>query len=160
MAFWNGRVRRSRLARWLEGRGELAKALSLAKRDAEAIARKAHELLETEDFHSALRLYDLMLELWPESRAFQAHLGRGAAYQMLGRLDEAERAYALALAIDPSSCHARLNRAEVRLIRGDAVSARTDLDLAKPILTSSRGDKRLRERFEALSAASSPARGG
>jgi Flp pilus assembly protein TadD len=115
-----------RLDRWLRGETSLGRLLRLKDRDRDDLASQAYRRVEAEQFDAALRLFELLGRLWPESGT-SARLGQGVCAQRLGDFTEAERAYDEVLGAEPRNPYARANRAEVRLLTGRREAARADL---------------------------------
>lgn len=74
------------------------------------------------------RVVDGCTTLIAEQKAPKAwmHFNRGLAYKVLGRLQEAERDYSRAIAIDARYAAAYTNRANVRLLLNDTKGALAD----------------------------------
>ncbi len=117
-----------RLARWLRGRSTLAALLGLGESDRADLLWYASRVAGARAADDALRLYDLLGLLWPEDEP-SVLLGRGVCLQLRGALDEAERAYDAVLLTQPDNIYARVNRAEVRLLKGQNQAACDDLTL-------------------------------
>ncbi len=119
---------RGRVRRWLRDRAGLAALLGLPARDREVLAWQAHRRLARGATGDAEPLYRAILALWPDSA--EAATGLGACLQSRGDLAGAEACYSDAIALDPASPFALVDRAEVRLLLGRPLDAGRDLDLA------------------------------
>jgi tetratricopeptide (TPR) repeat protein len=138
-----------RLARWLRGRSTLAALLGLSGSDRADLLWYASRRVSKKSPDDALRLYDLLLLLWPGDDP-SVLLGRGVCLQLRGDLAEAERAYDAVLEAEPDSIHARANRAEVRLLQGLTQGARDDLTRAVAAIADQRAPAPLRRRVHEL----------
>jgi tetratricopeptide (TPR) repeat protein len=139
----------ARLTGWLSGRSTLASVLRLSEVDRDDLLWHAEKLVATKAYEDAQRLYDLTLILWPDAAA-TAGLGRAVCLQLQGSLDEAEHAYDDILSTEPGNVHARVNRAEVYLLKGRVQAAGDDLARAEAALTSGKQPDALRQRVERL----------
>ncbi|MBL9038326.1 MAG: tetratricopeptide repeat protein [Archangium sp.] len=96
----------------------LAQQLGFSAEDADQLCRFGCELASAGQLDDARVMFEGVLTLNPFDAVTRAALG--AVLQECGDIEAAERAYGEALAIDPSTPIARLNRGELRLKRGDA----------------------------------------
>lgn len=107
-----------------------AQQLNVTPELAATVMNRGFDLLEAGDFESALELFEGLRLLNPNDAG--AHAAAGAALHELGRTEEAEGAYDAALAADPRTVLARVNRGELRCARGDR-SGLDDLRFAAAI---------------------------
>jgi len=132
---------RLKLGRFAEAREPLQRAAQFMPREAAAQVNLAGCLSMLGDHQAALAALERAARLRLADAAI-AH-NRGRALEALGRLDEAERAYDEALAIDHRLQPALTARADLLAARGDWMGALADLDMA---LVTRPGDVDLRLR--------------
>jgi len=132
---------RLKLGRFAEAREPLERAAKFLPKDAAAQVNLAGCLIVLSEHAAALVALERAKRLKPGDATIAHNQGR--ALQALGRVEEAERAYDEALAIDHRLMPALSARASLLAARGDWLGALADLDRA---LTSRPDDPHLRLR--------------
>ena len=132
---------RLKLGRFAEAREPLERAAKFLPKDAAAQVNLAGCLIVLSEHAAALVALERAKRLKPGDATIAHNQGR--ALQALGRVEEAERAYDEALAIDHRLMPALSARANLLAARGDWLGALADLDRA---LTSRPDDPHLRLR--------------
>lgn len=95
-----------------------AEDFGVTREQALAIAAKGFDLLESGDAEGARVVFSGLVFLNPADAT--AHAALGTALYELGRYEEAEAAYELALTLRSDAHLARVNRGAIRCRRGDA----------------------------------------
>ncbi len=149
---FSSRIRRGRLDRWLSGDDEPARVLPLSSMERDDLVWEAYQRFEKGRSEEALVVFDLVLALWPKTGREQALLGKAAALQSLGKLQAADDLYSSHLELFPHSEHARINRAEVRLLLDRKDLAHVDLKHALLALEHSTDGQVLIDRAKRLLA--------
>ena len=80
----------------------------IVSKDIKKMLEQAFEYADNENFHDALRLYDLALKEEPEN--IGALVDKGATLQNMGRIKLAIKTFDKALAISPKNLDALLNK--------------------------------------------------
>jgi len=132
---------RLKLGRFAEAREPLERAAKFLPKEIAAQINYAGCLTVLGEHEASLWALDRAARLQPDDPVI-AH-NRGRAFEALGRLEEAERAYDSALAVDHRLMPSLIARAGLLEMRGDWMGALADLDMA---LTSRPDDARLRLR--------------
>jgi tetratricopeptide (TPR) repeat protein len=130
-----------KLGRFAEARTPLERAAKFLPKEAAAQINFAGCLAVLGEHEASLWALDRAARLKPDDPAI-AH-NKGRALEALGRLDEAERAYDDALAVDHRLMPALIARSGLLEARGDWMGALADLDMA---LVNRPDDARLRLR--------------
>lgn len=115
--------------------GWIDRALRVAGDDPDALMDKAELLTATDHADAALRLYERILELYPQS--FRAHLGQGLAFAQSGDTAGAQRAWVTAADLGPDDARALINLGILNEDSGDPDRA---LDYFERALVISPGD--------------------
>jgi tetratricopeptide (TPR) repeat protein len=118
------------MARSIQSRAALASVLALMLGSALLLPAAAHADMQA-DCQWAINDPDRVVSacttlLAGRKAAAWMHFNRGLAFKVLGRLDEAERDYSSAIAIDGKYAAAYTNRGNVRLLLNDTAGALAD----------------------------------
>jgi len=132
---------RLKLGRFAEARDPLERAAKFLPREVAAQINYAGCLAVLGEHEASLWALDRAANLKPDDPAI-AH-NKGRALEALGRVEEAERAYDEALAVDHRLMPSLIARAGLLEARGDSMGALADLDMA---LVNRPDDARLRLR--------------
>lgn len=132
---------RLKLGRFAEAREPLERAAQFLPREVAAQTNLAGCLIQLGQHEPALVALAKAARLKPDDAVISLNTGR--ALEALGRIEDAERAYDLALSIDHRLLPALSARADLLAARGEWAGALTDLETA---LVSHPNDPRLRLR--------------
>lgn len=118
-----------------------------------SIAEYAYQQYQQGRFFEAAKLFEALVIFNPYDAYFHSMLG--ACYQMLDNKDLALIEYTSAIELDPNQIQARVNRAELRLQKGEFEPALDDLQRAVEL--DPKGDDPAGVRARALAAATAQA---
>ncbi|HSQ54300.1 MAG TPA: tetratricopeptide repeat protein [Gemmata sp.] len=148
---WNGWITRSRM---FIGRGEARSAVEAAHRAVElhpdsetALVQLAGAAVDGSEYKEAVEAASRLIALNPSSSDHR--LTRASAYFFLEEWDKTEADCRAAIAIHPIQANARFMLAVCRHKRGDAESARQEIDLALKMTPDDEGRTRLAKMYDA-----------
>ena len=127
----------------------LAEIRRYAHADLYAVAELGHQYLFAGALGVAEALFDGLIAVAPNEAYF--NLAMGLVRMQQGRIEDAERAYARAGALDPHDGRPDVNRAELRLQKKDFRTAKQLLRLGAR-KAERRGDRALQHKADALLA--------
>lgn len=137
-----------RAALLANGEITLAQYVGLGKDELYAIARQAHQLLNSGKLEEARDLYQGLVAADPFDSVFHCHLG--AAQLRLNEPDAAFEQFNLALQYNIANVDAFVGRAEILLARGDLTAAVADFKKALELDSEGARASTLRARAKLL----------
>lgn len=146
-------VARQALQEVASGKKTWAEVMNLTRQEAFGMAQGAYRLFEFGQHQQATKVMEALVIMNPKAASFHALLGG-----MLGRMgddDGADVRYSEAIRLEPKNLAARVNRAELRLKRGQIPEALEDLVAATA--ADPKGQSPLGRRAHALAKTTSTA---